>query len=316
MRWVKRARPDEGGAVIVLMVAAMVAIVGMAAIVVDVGSLLDEKRQLQNGADAAAIAVAQSCGQGICNVLLAQPLADQNARDARTGIDPPLVDLLNRRVTVKARTMDSGGSSILPYRFAQVLTGTKGKTVTATATASWAGLKKALVVPITLSKNGFDCATSNNTVFGVAKSLEFHSKATGACNLTAGEMPGGFGWLRDQNDSDPNDCNVTVSVGDTVQTDPGLSGPPGDCDAAVLIDTDVLVPLFDSASGNGSNGTFHIYGFAMFHVTGYTFPSSQPKSGGVVSCSSNSCIAGKFIRFVGLGDYGGPNLGNNVALLS
>ena len=36
-------------------------LVGMAALVVDVGAVVEEKRQLQNGADAAALAVAQSC---------------------------------------------------------------------------------------------------------------------------------------------------------------------------------------------------------------------------------------------------------------
>ena len=60
MPWLIRARTDEKGIVVVFIAAAVVVLVGMAALVIDVGAIRDEKRQLQNGADAAALAVAQS----------------------------------------------------------------------------------------------------------------------------------------------------------------------------------------------------------------------------------------------------------------
>jgi hypothetical protein len=59
-----------------------------AAIAIDMAVLYSERRQLQNGADAAAIAIAQSCVRGLdtssaapCNSGLAGPLAGQNALD-------------------------------------------------------------------------------------------------------------------------------------------------------------------------------------------------------------------------------------------
>ena len=317
-----RADGNEGGAVIVLVVVMVLVLVGMAALVVDVGAVRDEKRQLQNGADAGAIGVAQiiaqTCQSGGCvaNLLQskAQELADANALDGTTKVDPFTPDYGSQQVTVKTSSRQRDGRTILPYWFAQSLTGESGTVVTATARAGWGGLGKAPVVPLTLSKAAFDCATTNGTVFGVAKALQFHKNATSMCSLTSGEMPGGFGWLRDNNDVDADDCNITPYVGLLVQTDPGLAGPPGRCDPSTLLNKDVLVPIFDQASGGGANGTFHIYGFAMFHVTGYIFPTTP--QGGVVSCGSNACIAGQFIKFVGVGEYGGPNLGNRVALLS
>ena len=31
--------------------------------------------------------------------------------------------------------------------------------------------------------------------------------------------------------------------------------------------------VFDAVSGSGNNGSYHTYGFAQFHITGFTFPS-------------------------------------------
>ena len=59
-----------------------------AAIAIDIAALYSERRQLQNGADAAAMAIAQSCVRGLdttpatpCDSGSAGPLAGQNALD-------------------------------------------------------------------------------------------------------------------------------------------------------------------------------------------------------------------------------------------
>ena len=57
---------NEDGAVatIVVTLLSFGVILGLLAIAVDVGRLMVERRQLQNGADAAAMSLAQSCAQG------------------------------------------------------------------------------------------------------------------------------------------------------------------------------------------------------------------------------------------------------------
>ena len=321
-RLTRRARRDEKGVVIVLMAAFVVGIVGMAALVVDIGAILDEKRQLQNGADAAALGLAQHIGQTCpitptCSPIAlqsaAESLARQNAHDGSTKVEAPVADYTTQRVTVRTSTLDGGGGTILPYSFGQAFTGVKGRTVRATAAASWSGLKRASVIPLTLSKCEFDKATSNGTVFEQPTRIVFHTKAE-PCG-GGPDLPGGFGWLKDDNDANSNDCNVTPSLGDIVKEDTGVVGTPHSCDMASLLGKDVLFAIYDSFTGSGVNGRYHIYGFAQMRLAGYRFASSN--NGGTVPCSSpDTCVGGYFIRFVPIGDLGGPSLGSRVALVS
>ena len=62
----RRLRDDEG-ATAILVVIVMVVLLGMGAMVVDVGGLWSERRQLQNGADASSLAIAQMCAGGDCS---------------------------------------------------------------------------------------------------------------------------------------------------------------------------------------------------------------------------------------------------------
>ena len=61
------ARPEdrERGAVSVLIAILMVSLLGFTALAVDVGMLYAERTQLRNGADAAALAIAQKCARNI-----------------------------------------------------------------------------------------------------------------------------------------------------------------------------------------------------------------------------------------------------------
>ena len=67
----------------------MVVLLGMGALVIDVGQLYAERRELQNGADAAALAVAQDCAGGDCldETTTADTYADDNAHDGEAGVD-------------------------------------------------------------------------------------------------------------------------------------------------------------------------------------------------------------------------------------
>ena len=84
MRWLK----DEEGATAVIIGLLMVPLLGFGAIVIDVGLIYWETRQLQNGADAAALAVAQDCVDGVvgdCGPFqaTADAFTDFNANDGQ-----------------------------------------------------------------------------------------------------------------------------------------------------------------------------------------------------------------------------------------
>ncbi|HWH28523.1 MAG TPA: pilus assembly protein TadG-related protein [Mycobacteriales bacterium] len=86
---------EDDGAVAVLVAGLAVLLFFFGAVAVDVSRLHQERRDVQNGADAAALALAQTCGAGGCDSddqstmqTLAQQYADTNARDfdaAATG---------------------------------------------------------------------------------------------------------------------------------------------------------------------------------------------------------------------------------------
>jgi hypothetical protein len=288
MRRLSRRQPrDEKGAVIVLLVGFSVAMIAMAALVVDVGSLLDEKRQLQNGADAGALAVAHTCATGpSCNPGVATKLANDNSRDNSSDVVVGAPDLAGRKVMVTTTTR-VGGSTILPYSFGQILTGVKGKTVHASATAAWDFPGSAVAIPLTISP-------CDKTQLGIG--------VTAVINLGAGFGPcpgrdtsGAFGWLG-------LGCQTTIFAGPTlVNGSSGKSGPKDCLDS--LKGTIVVLPVYDTVTGTGSGARYHIIGFAALRLTGWDFPgdSSTPAP----TCSSGACVAGTFVNFVTASTIGG-----------
>jgi len=286
MRRLSYGRRDEQGAMIVIMSVFMVVIVAMAALVVDVGALLDERRQLQNGADAGAMAAVHSCALGSCdgNVKMVEDLANDNSRDGTSAAS--VTYPAPRRVRVDTSTRGQG-TNILPYTFGQAISGVEGKTVRASATAAWAPARRLAVVPLAISQ----CDVKQ---IGFDKySVIFFNKPTGTC-VTGKDSSGSFGWL-------DGPCPATFSAGTRVSGNPGSSGPK-DC-LGPQVGKVVLVPVFDSTTGTGTNTIYSIVGFVAYRIAGYRFPGDQstPRP-----CNSpDTCIAGTFVRVVTSAELGG-----------
>jgi Flp pilus assembly protein TadG len=79
----------ERGAVGVLVVVLLGGgvLTGMGALVVDVGQLYQNRAELQSGADAGALAVAQSCAQGTCTPSSANYFAGANAATGLAAVN-------------------------------------------------------------------------------------------------------------------------------------------------------------------------------------------------------------------------------------
>ena len=88
----RRLNDDRGAAGVVVALFA-VAIFGMAAFALDTAAIYEERRELQNGADAAALAVAEDCLRlpQTCNAgaadATAAGYADANAEDGAALVD-------------------------------------------------------------------------------------------------------------------------------------------------------------------------------------------------------------------------------------
>ncbi len=328
---------SDRGAVAIIVCFAAVALFGMGALVIDVAALQQERRELQNGADAGALAIAKDCAAAVSTCTTAggrataELLANRNSNDSVSDVESVDLDTANSRVTVTTSTRESTGSAQVPYRLAGILNpANTGGTVHAQAHAVWDGIGAATTLPLTMSYCDFDAATDDGTHFatgppftGAAKTIYLHTGGgpgggtTSGCESVAGHdadgdgsLPGGFGWLEED-----GPCEADITAGGTAGAGPGVSAADSDCDFASLLNQTVLIPIYDDVNGlGGSNAEYHFKGFAGFYITGFRFPGvfSTPKP-----CSgSNSCIKGYFVSYSTTeGSTGGPNLGAQVAKL-
>ena len=100
-------------------------------------------------------------------------------------------------------------------------------------------------------------------------------------------------------DTDPGVCGATTEADGTAYSSTGNS-VPSPCSPgyfAGLINSTVLLPIFEESGGTGANAWYRIYGYAAFHITGYSF-GGQYKSTPAPCNGSDRCIQGSFTQFV------------------
>lgn len=178
MRRLTLPRQDDGAVAVMTALLALV-LFGMAALVVDAGAFYAERRELQNGADAAALAVAADCATGACGAYATTSgaYADANAIDEQSGVEevcgsvsplplcgePPEAAAGHDFVRVRTLTDDGAGGDEVPWVFGTILEGDEdGTTVHAEATVVW-GAPSSLesAVPVTMSACEWEAFTSD-----------------------------------------------------------------------------------------------------------------------------------------------------------
>ena len=307
-------RDDDRGAVGVL-VAVLVAcgvLLGIGALAVDAGQLYSERAQLQNGADAGALAVAKTCAQGTCSPTTATTYADANANDnasavnlvcgsgslgacpASTGLiyDCPAAPAAGTNfVDVHTSTLTSGGSTLLPPSFARTLLGMsnyQGSTVRACAQAEWGPPHSSFGLGVTISACEWDAATQNGTVFAppppyppnplpspsLDQVLTLHS-GTGPGTGCTGEPAGSDGPGLFGWTSDPLGTCTTPIINGQYGGSTGTSISQA-CKLAISADqqnkTLIFIPIYVMVQNPGNNATYTLRGFAAFVITGYNLP--------------------------------------------
>ena len=332
---------EERGAAAVVVAFALVVLLGFAALAVDVGAMYAEKAQLQNGADATALAIAGDCANGInCATAMADPdnrLADDNANDGASGtfsVTQPSANSV--RVETNAQAAGSTEDSFGLY-FARVL-GQESSVIHAAAVATWGTPSEANTLPWTISECVF------KQFLSPAQLAEFNSTGsfTGdpiptrilfrydqnvptfpGCAAENGYAPGGFGWL----DTDAG-CSADIDISNSeVGSNPGNDLPSVCHDMpATIKDEPVLIPVFSEATKNGQKTEYALTGFLAFQVTGFKFgggPGLTDLDPLAPACDGGNCrgIQGYFTRFVsleeGLSLTGGiPNYGATTVALS
>jgi Flp pilus assembly protein TadG len=333
----QRLNKDDG-AVAVIVALVLLVMVGIGALVMDVGNLYWERRSLQNGADAAALAAAQDLAAGEATPTAyasARHYADaNNSRGAhvRPSDDPdePGFVVTSNAVTVTTRTGSPAAEGELTSILANVL-GVSEYATSATATASWGTIGGAATLPITFSYCEWENLVGdvgNPTLPTGPKTLQFLSPGGKDCAGPAGHYaPAGWGWL---GTNETGDCVADI---DQNQIAPGQQGQgvPSFGDGCTgdyfksLIGRTVLMPIFEEAIGPGNNTEYRIAGFAAVEIEGYRLHPGGGPGGGQWAhnppCgNSTTCIRANFVDFVSLGDAvdfgGGPDFGTSIVALT
>jgi hypothetical protein len=311
---------NEHGAVSILVALLMVAFLGFAALAVDVGLLYSEKAQLQNGADAAALGIAQTCaespGSTLCSSssAVATELVNKNSLDSLGNVHS--IVLSANRVTVTTSSKEEGRSDHrVSLFFAQAL-GIPSAEVSARSGARW-GSPISGTAPFPLV---FSICQVQGQIDGAMQLLQSHGKNENAdCNYgpSGAAVPGGFGWLAQT----AGQCGAFIDLAtNTGGSDTGNDGP-SNCDSLLNSwgaditagkKVTLLIPVFDSTTGTGSGASYHLVYFAAYEVAGWSFkggsslPDSfrnKPADAGALACTGNCRgIIGKFIKYVSLAD--------------
>ena len=278
----RRGRGDRGaiGVLVGILIGAGV-LVGMGAMVVDVGQLYQNRAELQNGADAGALAVAQSCAQGTCNPSAAKSYADANAKSGIAGVElvcgsgslgacpastgkiydcPAAPAAGTNYVDVHTETETASGSSLLPPALSRTLLGNssyQGSTVYACAQAEWAAPASATVIGITIPEcewanvtdNGTSYAPSSGQSSAFDQKIQLDEEPSTTCSSTQ---------EADTTTDLSGNCTVAISAGlySGYVGDPRRLGSGPDCSAALSAaqasHSVVLLPVYNVVDLTGA----------------------------------------------------------------
>jgi Flp pilus assembly protein TadG len=310
-----KPRNDNGQATVLTLVF-LVVLLGMAALVLDIGSWYRADRGTQSTADAAALAGAQGLPDTSAALSLAQQYASKNGGLGSGGISfvpPKGVKSItpNDTITVTVERPAPG--------FFSKLFGVNSVTVGSTATVRSEGVSEVkYVAPITvhykhplLNCTGPSSNPRCNPTFGVETTLDLedlHQKgggngsgAFGLLNLNYGDPSGniGAGTLADW---------LMNGYGDYLPLGTYYSAPSANFNNSQFLASlnwvlgkEVLFPVYRLLTGPGSNAKYDIIGWVGFVITSYD------------ASGSNGTITGHFTRYVADGvqvDKGGdPDFG-------
>ena len=292
----KRLFTNSNGQVAVIVALLIVSVVGMTALVVDVGSLYEDRRTLQGVADAAALAGAQELPDTVAAEAKAITNISRNYDFTKISVDIAFDYFKGVKDTMIVVTVKNPDS---PIRFGAVY-GSSSANVSASATA------------VMGSPDGYNVAPWGLIEAPPEEPYEFGKPYTLKYGAPPEPSPGNFGALAlDGNGAPPYEAAIIwgsetlVNIGDWVGTLTGnKTGPTGDgvedrialledgiwTDEDVLVDDDfslktwdtqyIIVPII-SFWPNGSSEDTQIVDLVSFVISSYSGQGGQALVSGI-----------------------------------
>ncbi|MHC6592125.1 pilus assembly protein TadG-related protein [Arthrobacter sp. C152] len=303
-------RERERGAAGVMVAVMMVVLIGAGALAVDTGQIYAERAQLQNAADAGALAGANlcyrptGCTQAEVNTWAAN-LANSNSNDGKSTVES--VDLsVSGQVTVTTSTKDgTTNAGFLTKMFASALNAAPAK-VGATATAKWFYPKKgATPLPLTFAPCEFKDDGQPHKILIQGGALDCNG-----LNPSNQIIPGGFAWLAPDGGTG---CTVTAEVGQWSMTSAGAAVPNGCIDLfnpsvnPTLANSTVALPVYKyTCAGmpaaqfgtcNGSSVQYYIEKWAGFKLQAWNLSGQAKYDPTNVFTGSEKGLYGTFVGY-------------------
>jgi hypothetical protein len=262
---------SQVGQAFVLMTLSLAVVMGMAALVLDVGSWFRTDRRLQQTADAAALAGAQMLPNDPSAARsTALSYANQNGGDVQSA-DIVITSTFNANdtISVKAAKTDPGFfAKLFGMNTADIKADAKARTDSP--------LQARHVAPMVVHCNHpkiQNCDGNGSPQFGPGNSTKMLYDNMGA--------PGAFGMLNlDGGGGTPGTSvqaewilhgfDKNLPLGD-YKSNPGAKFSSSEIQGALndRLGTVLLFPVFRTLDGTGSNAEYDIIGWIGFHLTGY-----------------------------------------------
>jgi len=283
-------RHDNRGATLIWVSLAMVAFLSMTALNIDGGYAYAQRRQMQNAADAAAIAGARMRALGGSDAQVDSAIREYAMAN---GADAVSWTYLNGQTTVQVTA-----SRTFSTFFAGII-GLYQMTASAVAEAS--------IQPLSAAGNLLPMIIEDRD-FVIGQTYELWANDP--------EAPGNFGWLdwdgvpvssMELADNIANPSNSGYwAIGDWVPGCPGVKvGAPVRNALSGWIGKHVTIPFYDVVQGQGANTRYRISGFGEFVLEEFNFHGND------------KWVRGHFIRWVELGTGGsGPDRGLTTVRLT
>jgi hypothetical protein len=284
-------RRDERGQAIVLMTLSLVVIMGMAALVLDVGSWYHTKRRLQGTADAAALAGAQLLPDNSSGAQSqALTYANKNGGDvAGANITVSTTLVPNDTISVRARRTDPGiFSGILGIASADIDARAKARVGPPT--------KARYVAPMVVFCDHpliHNCAGDSEPDFGPGNVTTMDYDPMGA--------PGAYGMLNlEGGNGTPGTSDEAawilrgfdkyLGLGN-YRSDPGAKFSSSNIQDALQarMGTVLLFPVFRTLDEQGQNAVYEIIGWIGFHLNSFEVHGN------------NATLHGYFTEFIAQG---------------
>lgn len=259
---------DESGQVLALVAVLMVVLLGMCALVLDVGSWYVKSRQTQNAADAAALAAAQDLPSSP-SAAVADAASYAQTDGASLASEPVISSTAGPDDTITAHA-----TATAPSTFARLF-GIDSVTVHASATAQAAGIS------MVLGPGSSSDGTGEAVPFAVSaaqwQATPLGQPTTLAYGPDAAVAPGQFGLVDlSQSGGGGSPQAIAASFGPPgVLATGAYQGIPGNkFNAAPLKSAiesldgkTVTVPVYTTPPGGGGGSTYTVVGWAAFAVS-------------------------------------------------